>query len=109
MVARVFLFPGPTLRSVSRRSPRVRLPRSALWLYRMHRFLAFDVLHTPPETLWTQTVRECGLGAIGDVAFDAVPIVLVVANALAIDADREQALELFYLGQSLLQFFDALL
>ena len=44
----------------------------------------------------------------GDVCFDPMPVVLVVADSLAVGADREQSLQLLHLSERLLQVLDAL-
>src|SRR5439155_2633447 len=91
------------------RSHAVRLSRcQALTLsgshaLRLHRFFRFTRLHTVSQALRAKTVREGGLRSIRNVPFYAMPIVLVVANAFAINTNRQQPLQLLHLSQSLLQ------
>src|SRR5882724_2372984 len=47
----------------------------------------------------TNTVAKFTFGVAREVALDAVPIVLVIANAFAVGADREQSGELFDVGK----------
>ena len=45
---------------------------------------------------------------IGEVALDLTPIVLVVANALAVRADREQAMQLPHAAERRFELGDTL-
>ncbi len=48
-------------------------------------------------------MRELGVGVTLDVGLDLLPVVLVVADLLAVRADREEPLELLHPRQGLLE------
>ena len=54
-----------------------------------------DFVHRLFEAGRTDPVREVGVGVLGDVAFDLLPIVVIGADALAVGANREHPLEFF--------------
>ncbi len=54
-------------------------------------------------------MAELGVGAVGDVAFELLPVFLVAAaDALAVAADRQQAAQLFDVRERVLQLHDLL-
>jgi hypothetical protein len=52
--------------------------------------LGFDV---QVVTVRANTVTELGTGMFGDVVLNRLPVVLIVANVLAVRADRQQPLQ----------------
>ena len=61
-------------------------------------------LHHFVEAIRTDSMREARFCVLRNVRLDAMPVITVVANALAIRTDRQQALELY--RQFLKQFPD---
>src|SRR2546422_1050358 len=57
--------------------------------------------------IWADGMAESGLRMLADIGIDLLPIVCVVADFLAVHANREQSLELFHARQGILQFPDA--
>ena len=51
----------------------------------------------------TDAVAECHVSAGFDIAFDLLPVVLVVAYFLAVRTDGQQALEVFFALDRLLE------
>ncbi len=58
--------------------------------------------------LGADAVAELHAGVAREVAFELLPVIAVVADFLAVAANRQQALQLMNLGQGILQFADAL-
>ena len=54
------------------------------------------------------TMAELRVGVLGDVPLHLLPVLIVAANALAVAADREEAAQLFDVGERRLQLLDAL-
>src|SRR5947209_8349711 len=60
----------------------------------------------PPHfrvALRADAVAELGLGVLADVRLDLLPVVLVVADLLAVGADRQEAAELLDAGERRLE------
>ena len=55
------------------------------------------------RAIWTDAVGEADAGVTGNVGFQAVPVVLIVANSLAVAADGQQAVELVHFQESVFQ------
>src|SRR5688572_29618908 len=69
--------------------------------------IGLQVFGDPLEAVGADAVTEADVGVFGNVMFDLVPVILVVANLFAISANREQAMELFDVGQRILEFSEA--
>lgn len=65
-------------------------------------------MQKPFNALWTDAVGKKRVGMLGYVLFDALPVVLVITNVLAVSTDGQDSLERLDLAEEPLEFVHAL-